>query len=84
MSIIDELEVTPNNIDNPVMLSAWLGLVHYLLDDEGAREQFKKETGHNIDSLAERNSLEKLIDQSTGYERLVFKKWMEWVTKTAW
>lgn len=68
----------------PLMLDAWIGLVHWAIGKETFRERFKKDTGHDFKFLLSRSPIDMMIDKSTGIEREIFVAFCDWVTENLW
>jgi len=66
------------------MVGAWVALLRYLLGKEQARNDFKAETGIDIQSVVNARSLNKLIDEATGFTKDAVIKWADWVTVNHW
>lgn len=68
----------------PLMLSAYLGLVQWLIGQEWAREQFKQDTGHDLMRVLGARGIESMVDKATGHDVAVVGAWADWVTRTQW
>jgi hypothetical protein len=68
----------------PEMQGAWAGCVSWALSVPELREQFKAETGHDLDALAGAQGLDQMIDEATGRSRDVLVAWCDWVTTYVW
>lgn len=49
-----------------------------------ACERFKKETGHDLNSLVKRTPLDRMIDSATGRDRAIFCAFLDWVVVNIW
>lgn len=76
--------MTTRPLGLPLMYDAWMGLVLWAAEQEGARAQFKADTGHDLDALLNAHPLEQMIDKATGHGRTVCIAWLDWVTRTQW
>lgn len=79
---IEGMIVIPEGL--PLMASAWIGLVRWAAGEEGLRQEFMRNTGLKIESLLKRSPIDRMIDESTGYARMVVAAWCDWVTVNLW
>ena len=60
------------------------GFVHFALGSSDIKKQYFQDTKININDLANRNTLEKMIDEKTDYEREMLSKSIDWITTNHW
>jgi len=78
------MKTTPLYHNDPLMMGAWAACLSWAISKPEIREAFKKETGHDIDSIVAAKGLNKLIDESTGRTRETMHAWCDWATKNIW
>lgn len=76
------MKVAPYGL--PLMLDAWVGLLHFAIGRPEVRQRFKEETGNDLDDFLGRSALDALIDQATGRDRAAFVAFCDWVTVNMW
>lgn len=76
------MKVAPYGL--PLMLDAWVGLLHFAIGRPEVRQRFKEETGNDLDDFLGRSALDALIDQATGRDRAMMVAFCDWVTVTYW
>ncbi len=65
------------------MEPAWGACVAWAMGIDELREQFKHDTGHDLDSL-HGSAVEQMIDEATGRTREIMAAWCDWVTENIW
>ena len=68
----------------PLMAGAYVGLLFWVVGVPEAREQFKTDTGHDLDRVLLGRGLPAMIDKATGYDKDVVRMFADWVTETCW
>lgn len=85
---IPGMRVTPDFFGTPqwdlMLRDAWAELCQYLIGQAEARAAFQKETGLNLELLAQCSPIEKLIDEAAGQHKQVMAAWCDWVTVVHW
>lgn len=66
------------------MEGAWVGCVMHAISEDEPLAQFQKDTGINLKSFAHRGAMIQAIDKTTGYDRFVMLKFLDWVTENVW
>jgi len=68
----------------PIMLPAWIGLVSYAIRQNEIRQQFKKDTGHDLAMLVNRSPIARMVDEAVGLDRTLISAFADWVTVNLW
>lgn len=68
----------------PLMEPAWFACVRWAIGTKEFRDAFKEETGLDLEMLANRNPIDKMIDEATGFQREIIVKFCDWVTVNVW
>ena len=63
---------------------AFLSFLHFAVSDKNTLDWYQKDTGEDLRDLANRSSIDQLIDQNTGYGEDMFKKLSEWLVVNIW
>lgn len=79
---IPGMTVTPMGL--PLMGPAWASLLQWAIREPAIRARFKKETGHDLLSLASAHPINRMIDQATGRERAMILAFADWVSVNYW
>lgn len=80
--MIESMKTKP--IGLPLMTEAFLSCASWAISRPEMVEEFKKETGLDLESIASQRGLNKLIDEQTGYARESFVAWLDWVAMNIW
>jgi hypothetical protein len=67
---------------DPLLIPAWLGLLHYALGQPEMVAQFRQDTGHQWHPGS--TPLDRLVDEATGAERAFLEAFAAWVNATLW
>lgn len=68
----------------PLMADAWGSFVVWAAKNKGWLDEFKAETGNDLEGLVGGSPLDAMIDEATGHKAAVFAAWCDWITKTQW
>jgi hypothetical protein len=68
----------------PLMADAYLGLVYFLVGKPEWRDQFKADTGMDIERVLCGRGIEAMVDKATGYDQAVVARFADWVTEFHW
>ena len=78
------MKVVPAFAYDPLMMGAWVSCMSWAIGKPEIRDEFKAETGHDIDSIVMARGIDRMIDEETGHAREVFAAWSDWATIRFW
>jgi hypothetical protein len=68
----------------PLMKDAFFSFVSYAIGEKGFQVEFKKASGHDLNSLIPKNGLEAMIDKATGRTKQILKEFVDWLIVNYW
>ena len=63
---------------------AFFSFAVYAIDKSEIINQYKDETGVDLNDLVTRTALDKVIDESTGYTNELMSKFLDWLVINHW
>ena len=63
---------------------AYLDTMMFAVSQPGTLAAFKRDTGHDLDSVIKSRGINAMIDEATGYQRKVIVAWFDWFTMNVW
>ncbi len=76
------MTAVPLGIDDS--FGSWFACVTHAIGESSIRQQFKADTGWDVESVLIRTPIEAFVDKSTGYEAMLMLKFFDWVTVHIW
>lgn len=78
------MTVTPEYCHDPLTTGVWVGFLKWAVGHAEIRDEFKAETGHDLDSLVSGSPLDQMMDEACGRPRAMFVAFADWVTLRHW
>jgi hypothetical protein len=68
----------------PLMQDAFFDFVLWAVGQTDMHAQFKKASGHDLESLIPKNGLARMIDEATGRTKDIIGKFIDWLIVNHW
>ena len=62
----------------------WISFLNHLISKPEVRQEFKSETGNDLERMNNRNPMTAMVDKATGFESDQMAKFCDWATSKYW